>query len=328
MEFGLILAGALLLDMLFGDPLTPWHPVALIGRTALWLEPIFRRIIRWSFLAGAACSLTVYGLFAVLPGMLVLGAMLLNSWLALCMTAVIVYFSIAPRCLCEHAAVVSRNLKAGNLEGARASIAMIVSRDPNALDERGIIRSGVESLGENVADGVTAALFYAAIGWIFGGVIGCAVTVWLYRTVNTLDATFGYKNERYRHFGTFPARTDDLLNFIPARLTPIALALAAGLLGLRPLNALRCAWRDHGKHPSPNSAWGMASFAGALGVQLGGKTKYATGWDEYPFWGNNLEPLTVKHLDKACRLVWGTTVIFAIMMILLSLAIVRLKGML
>ncbi len=314
LEIGIILFGALLLDLMFGDPQVSYHPVALAGRAALFLEPRFRRISGNGFLSGMWCSLSVYLIFSLAVMGLTAAAWALNAWAGIAVSSVLIYFTIAPRSLCGHAWAVEERLASDDLAGARRNIAMIVSRDPEALQEDGIVRSCVESLGENFADGVTAAIFYAAIGWLVGGPVGAATGAWLYRAANTLDATFGYKNERYRRFGTFPARFDDVLNFIPARLTLLAVTLAAGLSGLRPANAWRCAWRDHGKHPSPNSAWGMAAFAGALGVRLGGMTRYATGWEEYPHWGLALEPLQLKHIRQARRLVMVATPVFTIIM--------------
>ncbi|MDD3119462.1 MAG: adenosylcobinamide-phosphate synthase CbiB [Victivallales bacterium] len=268
----LLLFGSWLLDLLCGDPRTPYHPVALTGRFALFLEPYCRKLTHREFPAGMWCSLAVVISATTLAGTVVIIAGWLGGKTATMIVSIILlYFTVAPRCLCDHVRAVEKRLAAGDLPGARRRIGWIVSRDPEALSVRGVIRSGVESLGENFSDGVTAAWFYAALGWLAGGPAGAAAAAWGYRAANTLDATFGYKNRRYRRFGTFPARCDDLLNFIPARLTVAAVIMAAALLRLRPLNTWKCAWRDHRKHPSPNSAWGMAAFAGALGVRLGAK---------------------------------------------------------
>lgn len=319
----MILAGAWLLDLLLGDPAVSFHPVALMGRLALRWEAPFRRCFGIEFMAGMFCSLGVYLVFAASAWFMVRLGMTVNYWLGISLAMAAVYITIAPRSLCSHAKAVETRLLAGDLPGARRKVGMIVSRDPEALQEDGVVRSCVESLGENVADGVTVAIFYAALGWLFGGPAGAAAAAWFYRSSNTLDATFGYQNERYRHFGTFPARFDDVLNFIPARLTLVAVIISAALLRLYPGGALRCAWRDHGKHPSPNSAWGMAAFAGALGVQLGGPTKYATGWHEYPHWGDAVEKLHVRHIRQARRLVMTVTVVFMALMIL---AVLLFKG--
>ncbi|MFA7185266.1 MAG: adenosylcobinamide-phosphate synthase CbiB [Victivallales bacterium] len=307
MELTVIIFSAIGLDLLLGDPRLSFHPVALMGKLALCLEKPFRYIIKNEFVAGMLCSLSVYAIFAIAAGLATWSAGTYRYLAA----AFFLYTAIAPRSLSGHAMAVYRELRKGNIDAARKKVAMIVSRDAEALDECGIVRSCVESLGENFTDGVASAIFYAAIGYLIYGAVGCAAAVWFFRSANTLDATFGYKNKRYIRFGTFPARMDDILNYIPARLTPFAIAIASVFLGLRPLNALFCAFRDHGKHPSPNSAWGMASFAGALGVRLGGRTKYRDGWHDYPFWGNNIEELEKKHIKQSCHLVIAGTFVFA-----------------
>ena len=323
MELAVILLGAFCLDMLLGDPRLSCHPVALLGRLASASEHVSRRLLGDGRLAGAVCACFVYLVATGIAWSLAASAQCFGRWAGLATAAFLVYTTIAPRSLCAHAKAVEDMLRAHDLPGARGKVALIVSRDPEALDEPGIVRSCVESLGENLSDGVTAPLFYALLGWLLAGVPGAAAAAWLHRSANTLDAMFGYKNERYLRFGHFAARFDDLLNYLPARLTVLATALAALVLELRPLNAVRCAWRDHAKHPSPNSAWGMASFAGALGVQLGGRTKYATGWKDYPPWGDNLEPLAVKHIQAARHLVMLSTVVFMVLLILTQWSVTR-----
>src|SRR5262249_32184662 len=146
---------------------------------------------------------------------------------------------------------------------ARRWLGCIVGRDTAELPPEEIYRACIETVGENASDGVIAPLFYAAL---FG-----PVGVWVYKAINTLDSTVGYQNEQYREFGWASARAGDFANWLPARLPWLLLALAAGR---RAGAALRSGWRDGRKHPSPNSAWGEAAVAGALGVQLGGMNTY------------------------------------------------------
>jgi len=245
-----------------------------------------RKGVKNDFTAGMFCTLIVTLISAS-------AAYILTCFLGIWAAVFCVYISIALKSLLTHARAVEKPLKNGFLGKARHEIGMITSRDTVMLDENGIIRSCIESIGENIIDGVTSAIFYAALGWYFGGVPGAAAAAVFYRAANTLDATFGYKNSRYRSFGTFPARLDDVLNFIPARLTLAAIYIAALWCGLYADNAARCAWNDRKKHPSLNSAWGMAAFAGALGVQLGGPTCYKGIWKQYPQWGIKYEELNI-----------------------------------
>ncbi len=298
-----------MLDWIVGDPKVSFHPVALIGKSALKLEGIVRRSVKNDFTAGMFCTLIVTLFFAA-------AAYILTSFLGIFAAIFCVFISIALKSLLTHARAVEKPLKNGFIGKARHEVGMITSRDTVTLDENGIIRSCIESIGENIIDGVTSAIFYAALGWYFGGLEGAAAAAVFYRAANTLDATFGYKNSRYREFGTFPARMDDVLNYIPARLTLAAIYIGALLCGLYADNAARCAWNDRKKHPSPNSTWGMAAFAGALGVQLGGPTCYEGIWKQYPSWGIKYEELKIEHIKKSEKLAVSTALIFSFIMLL------------
>lgn len=308
---------ALLLDCLIGDPQSRFHPVALIGRSALIVENIARKLFGNNFFAGMVAAVIVIASTTLIAWGVVETGMRFNTAAGIAAAAVCVYISIAPRSLISHAGAIKKALVNNDLEGAKAKLSMIVSRDTSVLDERGIVRSTVESLGENVVDAVTSAIFYAAVGWLCWGIPGAAAAALFYRAANTLDATYGYRNERYQFFGTFAARLDDCLNFIPARMTLIAIFFAALAGFMRPGNAVKYAWLDHDKHPSPNSNWGMAAFAGALGVKLGGPTFYHGHWESYPYWGEEFEPLMIKHIGKAQLLVVLTTIIFTILCLFL-----------
>lgn len=316
LELFAVIFGALLTDRIVGDPQVWFHPVALIGKTALKLELFVRRRVANAFSAGMLCTLAVTAGSALAAYIPVRIAAAINHAAGIAAAAAVVSFAVALKSLLSHAAAVAEPLKTGNIGLARNKLALIVSRDTAVLDENGIIRSALESIGENIVDGVTAAVFYAALGWYLDGPAGAAAAAWFYRAANTLDATFGYKNPRYEKFGTFPARLDDVLNFLPARLTSAAVYPAALLCGLRAGNAVRCAWRDHKKHPSPNSAWGMAAFAGALGVQLGGPVRYDGIWEQYPHWGIKYEELKTDHLGRAGKLAVLTTLVFGLLTVM------------
>ncbi len=318
MELFYIIFGALLIDGIVGDPQTRFHPVVLIGNFALNLEIPLRKKISNEFAAGMICTLVVTFVSALTAYLLVKICSGINYSAGIIAAAICLFIAIALKSLLTHARAIEEPLKNGCLGKARRELAMIVSRDTAVLDENGIIRSSIESIGENIVDGITAAIFYATLGWYWDGPSGAAAFALFYRAANTLDATFGYKNTRYRKFGAFPARLDDVLNYIPARLTLLAIYLAAILCRLRSTNAVKCAWRDRGKHPSPNSAWSMAAFAGALGIQLGGPTCYKGIWKKYPYWGIKYEELKIEHIRKAGKLAVLTAVIFSILMLSVS----------
>lgn len=279
------------LDLLFGDPHSKWHPVALFGSLAARTEDKCREYFGNTVFAGG------------LGWLLLVGGCTAGAWGAGYLTGyigagVILYCCIALRSLIEHTQAIIRPLAAGDLPGARRALGMVVSRDTSALNENEIIRGGVESISENLIDAVNSAVFWAMLGGVLFGAPGAAAGAVLLRTVNTLDASWGYRNARYLKFGRVAARTDDFMHWLPARLTALAVAIASG----RFRRTLKTAWKHRHDHPSPNSCWGMAAFAGALGIRLGGPTVYRGEVEAYPYWGNGRAILTIKDLRNAARL--------------------------
>ena len=175
---------------------------------------------------------------------------------------------------------------------------MICGRDTEQLDESGIARATVESVAENMVDGVIAPLFFAAIGG--------AVGIMAYKAINTLDSTFGYKNDRYLEFGWASAKLDDIAGFIPARLTALLVPAAAILLRLSPAHSLRVFVRDRLKHPSPNAGQAEAAVAGALGIQLGGLSYYSGVPSDKPQLGDPLASAGPEHIVRANSLLLMT----------------------
>ena len=207
---------------------------------------------------------------------------------------ILLYTCFAMHDLRYHALQVFRPLVAGDIALARQRIAMLVGRDTATLDESEITRATVESVAENTVDGVTAPLLFAFIAGPAGAMF--------YKAVNTLDSTFGYKNERYLEFGWAAARFDDLINFLPARLTGILVPLAAYLINLNGAGAWQMFKRDRHNHPSPNGGQTEAAFAGALGVQLGGTNYYAGQVSHRPQMGDAEHCLMAIHIEQAVRL--------------------------
>ncbi|HJO95607.1 MAG TPA: adenosylcobinamide-phosphate synthase CbiB [Victivallales bacterium] len=309
---------AFVFDFIIGDPHFRYHPVSLLGNYADKIEILCRSIFGDSFISGMFCSIIIIFTSMLLACALVYIGFYINYYTGIIISSICLYITIAPHSLISHASAIEKELRKKNFDQARKKVAMIVSRDTDALDKQGIIRSCIESLSENIIDGVTSALFFAVLGYIIAGPIGLAAGAFFLRSANTLDAMFGYKNERYIRFGTFPARLDDILHYIPARLTVLAVFTAALLGKMRAVNAVKCAINDHDKHPSPNSAWGMAAFAGALGVRLGGPTQYKNVLKNYPYWGIKIETLDVEHISKAKTLVILTSFSFTIIILALS----------
>lgn len=276
--FAIVLA--LLLDIWLGEP-RRWHPLVGFGRLADGVES------RLNHGGGERSRGAVAVAVLLLPAGL--AAALLADLLGLLAEVVLLYLAIGRTSLVEHVKAVATALTAGDLPLARARVGMIVSRDTAQMSETEAARAAVESTLENGSDAVFGALFW----FVLAGAPGVVV----YRLANTLDAMWGYKNERFVHFGWAAARLDDLLNFIPARLT----ALSYGLVGQLP-TALRC-WREQAPTwDSPNAGPVMAAGAGALGVSLGGGAIYHGVWEPRPPLGAGPAP-TGADIDRAVQLV-------------------------
>jgi adenosylcobinamide-phosphate synthase len=289
---------AFALDLLLGDPRWLPHPVRLIGVWAKCVEAFCRRL-PWLYVAGVVGELAVVGVTAGAAfGLLCLA----ESWQPLARDIVevlLLYTAFAARDLLNHSARVYQALRAEDLPEARRRVGMIVGRDTRDLDEAGVSRAAVESVAESTVDGVTAPLFFA--------VLGGAVGAFAYKAINTLDSMWGHKDERYLRYGWAAARTDDVANYLPARLTAPLVAFAALILGLRPWRALRILWRDGRKHPSPNAGLTEAAMAGALGVQLGGTNYYDGEPHERPRQGDPDRPLDRNQIPRANALMLITS---------------------
>lgn len=305
LELQIILA--LLLDGLLGDPRRLPHPVRLIGGLALWSERLWRRLLKNERLAGIVTVLVVLTVTGGVGGMLLWGAGQIHPRLGDLVGVLLLYTCFAARDLLLHSRRVYQALAAGDLAEARQRVAWLVGRDTANLDQAGVVRAGVESVAENSSDGVVAPLFWA--------VVGGPLAALLYKAVSTMDSTFGYKNERYLHFGWAAARLDDLFNFIPARLTGVGLVVSALICGQDWRGAWRIYRRDRHNHASPNSGHPEAAVAGALGLQLGGVSSYFGKLVEKPTMGDGLEEPQPGHILAVNRLVLTLTVLTAIVIL-------------
>jgi len=299
LEYQIIIAFAL--DLLIGDPRWLPHPVRAIGRWATWLESPLRRSIADPKTAGIAAAVLVVGSTAVVTSFILFLAYAWNQTFGTVVSIMRLYTGIAARDMMDHSADVQKALDSGNRDEAARRVGMICGRDTDRLDEPGMVRATVESVAENMVDGVTAPLFFAALG----GPIGIMV----YKAINTLDSTFGYKNERYIEFGWASARLDDIANFAPARVTAAFVPIAALFLGLRPASAITVYLRDRYKHPSPNSGHTEAAFAGALGMVLGGLSYYGGLPSQKSTLGYPIVPATPSCIRQANQLMLVTALL-------------------
>ncbi len=304
-----------LLDLMIGDRQFSWHPVRIIGRAIKFLEKElikFKNPVRNDISNGARQKID--GIILVF--LIVIGAYFI-TWLILKIsTQFNIYFgqlisiffcyaAISPRSLAQAAEAVLKPLEKGNLNLARKKLSMIVGRDTEKLNKKEIIRAAVETVAENTVDGVTSPLFYIILG---GPALGLA-----YKAVNTLDSMVGYKNEKYLKFGWAAAKLDDLANYFPARLSGLIFPLASFFCRQKVKETIKAMIRDGKKHPSPNAGIPEAAMAGSLGIQLGGLS-YEQGEPSFrPYLGEPKEELSLKHIKKAIKLMYLTSVIFLIL---------------
>ena len=296
-----LLAGCLL-DVILGDPHWAPHPVRAIGALIAGLEKLLRRLFpktpRGERAAGLVLVVLVLGISTGVTVGILLLCSLVSPWLRFAVEILLSYQCLAARSLRDESMKVYRSLKTGTLQEARHAVSMIVGRDTERLDETGVAKAAVETVAENASDGVIAPLIFLAIG---GAPLGI-----FYKAANTMDSMVGYKNDRYRYFGTCAARWDDVLNFIPARLAGALMCLAAPLVGQDGRNAWRILRRDRLNHKSPNSAHTEAAAAGALRVQLAGSSYYFGKLVEKPTIGDDLRPVEAEDIRRANRLMFAT----------------------
>lgn len=310
----LILLLGFLLDQLLGDPHWLYHPVRLIGALIKGLEKPLRKIAgdgeKRLFLNGILLAVTVCGITAFFSWGIIRAAGLISSGLERAVSVILCYQLLAVRSLRTESMKVYEALKEGDIQEARKAVSMIVGRDTERLNETGITKAAVETVAENTSDGVTAPLFYMAIG---GPVLG-----WFYKAVNTMDSMVGYKNDTYLYFGRAAARLDDILNFIPSRLSALLMISASALLGMDWRHAVFIFKRDRFNHASPNSAQTESVCAGALRIQLAGDAYYFGRLCKKKTIGDPIRPVEAEDIRRANRLLYGTSFLAVLLAVFLQ----------
>ena len=319
--FGQLFA-AIFLDLLFGDP--PWmpHPVRGIGKLCSSTEKIMRSKIPNLHLAGLLTVFIVLAGTVMTVFFLLQGAAAFSPFLSLALAVVLLYTTIATKDLICHSNAVYRQLRpGGSLVKAREAIAMIVGRDTRDLSPAGITRACIETVAENMVDGVTAPLFYAVIASLAAPFVGlnplvCSVLgAFFYKAVNTMDSMIGYKNEKYLQFGRAAAKLDDAANFLPARISGLCIIPAAFFLQLDYRQAARIFRRDRLNHSSPNAGHTEAATAGALGLRLGGPSSYFGMLVEKPYLGDGVREPVPEDIKKTNHLVLCGALFFLLLML-------------
>lgn len=316
-QYSCSIAGSLLagyvLDLILGDPHCLWHPIRLTGRIISGLEGIIRKRMpetaRGDFRGGICLVVLTLICSAGIPLAVLAAGYAVSWWLGFGLQCYMCYTILATKSLKTESMKVYKGLESGGLEAGRQAVSMIVGRDTGRLDETGVIKAAVETVAENTSDGVIAPMIYMAVG---GPVLG-----FFYKGVNTMDSMVGYKNDRYLYFGRAAARLDDLVNYLPSRISALFMILGCCFLpgeqfpgGLRTMDRKR-AWkvwkRDRRKHASPNSAQTESVMAGALGIRLAGDAWYSGEKYEKPFIGDALRAVEKEDIFRAGRLLYATS---------------------
>jgi adenosylcobinamide-phosphate synthase len=290
----IVIPAAFALDLLLGDPPRWPHPIRWMGRAAGAGESIFRRQFKDELTGGFLFALLLVTLTWGATAGLTATAMRIHPLAGWVVETVLIYYALSVRSLKDSALAVAAALSNDGLEAARVKVAGIVGRDADTLDQEGVVRATLETVAENLVDGVMSPLFFAAIG---GAPLAMA-----FKMISTLDSMVGYKNERYIRFGKASARLDDFANYIPARFAVPVIAVASQLLFRRGSPALSTALREGRHHSSPNAGLPEAAFAGALGVKLGGPSYYQGVLIRKPYIGVDFGEIESAHIAEACRL--------------------------
>ncbi len=307
-----------LLDFVFGDPVWLYHPVRVIGNFISFgerkLRGIFGKTEKGELAAGTVLWFLTAGFSFVIPFLVLWGAQRLHPALRFLIESFWCYQILAARCLVRESGKVYDRLKEKDLPGARKAVSMIVGRDTENLTEEGVTKAAVETVAENTSDGVTAPLLFLILG---GAPFG-----FLYKAVNTMDSMLGYKNEKYLYFGRFPAKMDDVFNFIPSRVTALFMIVAAFLTGMDGKNAWKIWRRDRRKHASPNSAQTESACAGALRVRLAGDAVYFGKLHKKEYLGDPLRPIEPEDIRRAGRLMYVTAFLVLLVFGAVRLAVI------
>lgn len=307
-----------IMDLLFGDPYWLPHPIRLIGNLIAQAEKLFykdgKRDQKKEYRGGCMTVLTVLLVTGLVTCILLFTAYRLHPLLGAGVEMIMTYQILAIKSLKDESMKVYDRLKHGTLEDARHAVSMIVGRDTQNLTEEGVVKAAVETVAENTSDGVIAPMLYTALG---GPVLG-----FLYKAVNTMDSMIGYKNDRYLYFGRVAAKLDDVVNFVPARISACLMVAATTFLkDGNPRRAWKIYRRDSRKHASPNSAQTESVCAGALGIQLAGDASYFGKIVKKPYIGDPVRQVETEDIKRTNRLMYITAFLCEGICVLLLLTV-------
>ena len=308
-----------ILDTIIGDPYKLPHPIRWIGSFISILEKLCRKIAKSNTMLMILGAILVFIVVFVSGGitLFVLKLASFNKYAYLIVSSVICYYMLAGKSLKTESMKVYKAFENNDTEGARKAVSMIVGRDTQSLTKEGIIKAAVETVAENSSDGVVAPLIYMLIFGPVGGVV--------YKAVNTMDSMIGYVEEKYFYIGKFAAKLDDVLNYIPARISGILVIISAFILRYDYKNAFRIFKRDRRKHASPNSAQTESAMAGALGVQLAGDATYFGVVHKKPYIGDKKREIENEDIKRANDIMYTMTIICLVVGLVIRSVVMWLK---
>lgn len=293
------------IDLIVGDPHSIPHPISLIGKLISGLEKLLRKLfpktVRGENIAGGVLWVLVVLISTTVPAIVLILCYAVTPWLGLALESVMCWQILATKSLRDESMKVYAALQTGNIEKSRSAVSMIVGRDTAELDDLAVARAAVETVAENTSDGIVAPLLFLAIG---GAPLG-----FFYKAVNTMDSMLGYVEMPYKNIGLVPARMDDVLNFIPARLSAVLMLIAGWFLKLDVQNGWKIFSRDRLNHASPNSAQTESVCAGLLGVRLAGDAWYHGVLHKKKYIGDAKREIMYSDIPRTCCLLYATAVL-------------------
>lgn len=305
-----------ILDLIFGDPYSLPHPVRFIGSLISFLERFLRGRIKSEYVSGVILSIIVITISTGIPLLILIVAQYISPYLRLVIESFMCYQILATASLKKESMKVYYSLDKGDLNEARKNLSMIVGRDVESLDEKNVAKAAVETVAENTSDGIIAPLVFMIIG---GAPLG-----FLYKSINTMDSMIGYKNEKYINFGRFAAKLDDVVNYIPSRISAYIMIISSFLLRMNYKGAIKVYKRDRYNHASPNSAQTESVCAGALSIQLAGDAYYFGKLYKKSTIGDDLRPINKRDIVLSNKLMYATAIMSLIVFVFIKLSIINL----
>ena len=297
------------IDLILGDPHSIPHPVIFIGKLISAMEKLARKIfpktVKGENFAGGVLWLVVVAVSTAVPALLLWLCYGISVWLGLAIESVMCWQILATKSLKDESMKVYDALKTGDIEKSRYAVSMIVGRDTENLDDKAVARAAVETVAENTSDGIVAPLIFLCLG---GAPLG-----FFYKAVNTMDSMLGYVEMPYKNIGLVPAKMDDVMNFIPARLSALIMLAVGWLLKLDVKNGWKIFQRDRFNHASPNSAQTESVCAGLLGLRLAGDAWYHGELHKKKYIGDALREIEYEDIPRSCRLLYVTAILSLIL---------------